>query len=219
MIISQNEGTIAEDQGANKFADLELFKMLLQPHFLFNSLNNLYALSIKKSDQTAEAIAGLSELLEKVVSSSRQEYIPLTQEVDLIMDYIKLEKIWLGETAFLFDFQVSGDTDTIIVPPLLLYTFVENCFKHGIRKCTGKGWSTIRIEVKKGILYFSAKNQVPPWDEEMNNTEKKHPGLGVIAAKELLERKCCGNYELKSTLKGNVYCVDLKIAQLSKISA
>jgi LytS/YehU family sensor histidine kinase len=219
MLISQNELTIPENQSATKLADLELFKMLLQPHFLFNSLNNLYALSIKKSDQTADAIAGLSELLEKVVSSSRMEYIPLSQEVELIRDYIKLERIWLGETTFLLDFQVTGDIDQIIIPPLLLYTFVENCFKHGIRKCAGDGWSTIKIEVKKGNLYFTAKNQVPVWDEEKNNTEKKHSGLGVIAAKELLNKKCCGKYELKNALNGNVYCVDLRISQLSKISA
>nr|MDA3821217.1 histidine kinase [Bacteroidales bacterium] len=188
------------------------------PHFLFNSLNNLYALSIKRSDQTASAIAGLSELLEKVVSSSRQEYIPLSQEVELIKDYIKLERIWLGETTFLFDFQVSGNIDHIMVPPLLLYTFVENCFKHGIRKCSAEGWSTIKVEVKKDTLFFTAKNQVPVWDED-TDTSKQRSGLGVIAAMEMLEKKCCGKYELKNTLNGNVYSVDLRISQLNKISA
>jgi LytS/YehU family sensor histidine kinase len=219
MLISQNQITIPEDQNQSKFADLELFKMLLQPHFLFNSLNNLYALSVKRSDLTASAIAGLSELLEKVVSSSRQEYIPLSQEVDLIRDYIKLERIWLGETTFLLDFQVSGNIDHIMVPPLLLYTFVENCFKHGIRKCTSDGWSTIKVEVRKDTLFFTAKNQVPVWDEEANTSVKQRSGLGVIAAKEMLEKKCCGKYELKNSLNGNVYSVDLRIAQQEKISA
>lgn len=219
MLVSQSELTIANDQKVSKLADLELFKMLLQPHFLFNSLNNLYALSVKRSDQTTDAIAGLSELLEKVVSCSRQDYIPLSREIDLIRDYIKLERIWLGETTFLLDFQVSGDIDEVVVPPLLLYTFVENCFKHGIRRCAGEGWLTIKIQVKKGILFFSAQNLVPSWELEMNNTERKHSGLGVAAAKELLEKKCCGKFTLENGLKGNVYCVALKIDQLSRISA
>ncbi|MFC2080348.1 sensor histidine kinase [Bacteroidota bacterium] len=219
MLVSQNQITIPEDQKTNKFADLELFKMLLQPHFLFNSLNNLYALSVKQSDQTTSAIAGLSELLEKVVSSSRQEYIPLSQEVELIRDYIKLERIWLGETTFLLDFQVSGDIDHIMVPPLLLYTFVENCFKHGIRKCSVDAWTTIKVEVKKNNLFFTSKNLVPVWQEGPETSENKHSGLGVIAAREMLEQKCCGNYELINTLNGNVYSVDLRIDHLNKISA
>jgi len=209
MLISQHEFPMQDDQRAKLPGDLQLFKLLLQPHFLFNSLNNLYALSVKKSDQTTEAIAGLSELLEKVVCCSRQEFIPLTQELTLLEDYIKLERIWLGETSFLLDFQVSGDTDKISVPPLVLYTFVENCFKHGIRKCQGSGWLTLKVAVKKDTLYFSATNLVPGWPEEGDDSEHRSSGFGVVAARELLERKCTGAYKLSCGRKGNVYHADL----------
>jgi len=219
MLISQNNVTLNDDHRTSSPGDLELFKMLLQPHFLFNSLNNLYALSIKQSDQTADAIAGLSDLLEKVVSSTRMDYIPLTQEVELIRDYIKLEKIWLGESGFLLDLEIKGDTDQIVVPPLLLYTFVENCFKHGVRKCAGEGWLSISIVSKRGTLYFSTKNQVPSWEAHEPASGNGRTGLGVVAARELLERKCCGKYRLESGLKNSVYSVDLRIDQLSRISA
>lgn len=218
MLLRQNQLTIPKNQKAARLGDLELFKMLLQPHFLFNSLNNLYALSVKKSEHTAEAIAGLSDLLEKVVSISRKEFISLSQEVELIEDYINLEKIWLGETSFLLDFKKSGDMHEIILPPLLLYTFVENCYKHGIRKCASDGWLRIRIEAIKGVLYFSAKNQVPSWNKDIRNY-RMHEGLGVIAARELLEKRCYGRYELKNGLHNNVYSVELKIDQQNKISA
>ncbi|MFC2090464.1 sensor histidine kinase [Bacteroidota bacterium] len=219
MLLSQSHYAIPEDQRTNKLDDLELFKMLLQPHFLFNSLNNLYALSVKKSDQTSDAIAGLSELLGKVVTCSRQEYIPLSEEVELIRDYIKLERIWLGENSFLLDFQVHGELERFMVPPLVIYTFVENCFKHGIRKCAGDGWSTIKLKVKGDRLFFSSRNNVPKNQDELSGTEKDHIGFGVIAATELLERKCCGRHKLIQSLDKNVYSVDLEIIQLNRKTA
>ena len=155
MIISHQEYNLNEEQRSSKLYNLELFKMLLQPHFLFNSLNNLYALSVKHSDRTSDAIAGLSELLEKVVYYAQLEKVKLTKEVELIQDYINLEKIWLGETNFILDLQISGDLDGVDVPPLVLYTFVENCFKHGIRKCSGNGWVTIHIEARENKLFFN----------------------------------------------------------------
>lgn len=211
MFIQQNDITLPQEQRTGSLRDLELFKMLLQPHFLFNSLNNLYALSVKKSDQTTEAIAGLSDLLAKVVTCSRQELIPLDQEIDLIEDYIRLERIWLGETTFLLDLQVSGETSDFKIPPLVLYTFVENCFKHGVRKCNGDGWLTIKVDVKEGALRFTSKNLVPAWEDEICGNRSRNSGLGIMAVNELLEKKCNGKFELKTGRNGKAYSVDLLI--------
>lgn len=217
MLASHHNISLNDDQKNQRFYDLELFKMLLQPHFLFNSLNNLYALSVKQSDRTTDAIAGLSELLEKVVYYSQLEKISLSKEVELIRDYINLEKIWLGETNFKLDLQVSGDLDSIEVPPLVLYTFIENCFKHGIRKCSGDAWVTIHIEVKKNSLFFNARNLVPDWGDS-NLVESNYEGLGVNAAKEVLEHKCCGQYILKTGTEKKVHSVDLMIKPDKKVA-
>jgi len=203
----------SEEKRAGSLRDLELFKMMLQPHFLFNSLNNLYALSIKKSDQTAEAIAGLSGLLARVVSCSRMEYIPLSREVHLIEEYIGLERIWLGETNFLLDLHVVGQTEELMIPPLVLYTFIENAFKHGIRKCHGDGWLTIRVEVKKNKLHFTAKNKLSRDCQELDGESEKHTELGIKAVNELLEKKCAGRYHLVTGARGDVYRVHLVICQ------
>ena len=216
MLVSQQNISLSEDQKVKRFYDLELFRMLLQPHFLFNSLNNLYALSVKQSDRTSDAIAGLSELLEKVVYYSQLEKITLTKEVELINDYINLEKIWLGEASFKLDIKVSGDLDSIEIPPLVLYTFIENCFKHGIRKCSGDGWVTIHIEVKKSSLFFNTRNLVPEWENEFSDSDYR--GLGVNAAKEVLEHKCCGNYILKTGTMKSVHSVDLMIKPGKKVA-
>ncbi|MCF8347142.1 MAG: histidine kinase [Bacteroidales bacterium] len=209
--MQQNHIALQQDQKAGAFRDLELFKTLLQPHFLFNSLNNLYALAVKRSDQTTDAIAGLSDLLAKVVNCSLQEYISLDQEVSLMKDYVRLERIWLQESGFVYDIQVSGEVEEIQIPPLVLYTFIENCFKHGIRKYKGEGWLTVKIEVEDGVLLFKAKNCIPSFNDEEAGYRTTNAGLGILAVRELLDRKCAGKYDLKAGCKGKTYQVELRI--------
>ena len=185
--------------------------MLLQPHFLFNSLNNLYALSVKHSEKTSDAIVGLSGLLEKVVYYSRLDKITLSKEVMLIKDYICLEKIWLGEADFILDLDISGDLDNIEIPPFVLYTFVENCFKHGIRKCANKAWVSINIDEKDGKLTFRTRNSVPKCDHKVSIMDTNQMGMGVAAAREVLDHKCHGKHYLKIDNANNVHQVDLMI--------
>jgi len=200
-----------EEQQPVSLGNFELFKMLLQPHFLFNSLNNLYALSVKRSAQTTDAIAGLSDLLVRVVSYSQKEFVTVEEEMDLIDQYIALEKIWLGEQGFLLDMQVKGDIGAFEVPPLVLYTFIENCFKHGIRKCKSDGWLTVKVEIRNDTLIFRAKNRVPDAIYGFDDESDGNSGMGIMAAMELLNTKCNGRYFLKKGRKGNIYSVDLQI--------
>lgn len=195
--------------------NLELFKNLLQPHFLFNSLNNLYALSLRKSDQTPEAIAGLSQMLERVVAYSRKETIQLSEEISLIKEYIALERIWLGECSFLLDFQVKGDTEGVTIPPLTIYTLVENAFKHGIRKCRNKGWVTIHLVVKEDKILLKVRNGVQNTEEESRVSTVPATGLGIEAVRKLLESSYRKHYYLEARPIGNVYAVDLIIGRLA----
>jgi len=197
------------------FSNLELFKNLLQPHFLFNSLNNLYALSLRKSEDTSEAIAGLSYLLERVVTFSRKETIPLSEEIALIQEYIALEKIWLGECSFLMDFQVKGDTEGVSIPPLTIYTLIENAFKHGIRKCSNKGWVTIHLVVKDDKILLKVRNGVQPCEDQTKVSPVASTGLGIQAVKKMLESSYRKHYYLDARPIGNVYAVDLIIDRLA----
>jgi two-component system LytT family sensor kinase len=195
--------------------NLELFKNLLQPHFLFNSLNNLYALSLRKSDETPEAIAGLSHLLERVVSFSRRDMVLLSEEIELINDYIALEKIWLGECSFILDFQVKGDTQGISVPPLTIYTLIENAFKHGIRKCPNNGWITIHLVVKEDKLLLKIRNGVQSHTDTHDFAPAAHSGLGMEAVRKLLDSSYRKQYHLDARSIGNVYAVDLIIGRVA----
>ena len=215
MIINQYLVSKNIQRQADSRNNLELFKNLLQPHFLFNSLNNLYALSVRTSDQTSEAIAGLSHLLERVVSYSRQEQILLSEEIGLIEDYISLEKIWLGECSFLLDFQVKGDTTGVSIPPLTIYTLIENAFKHGIRKCENNGWITIHLVVKDDKILLKVRNSVRSCENTEQVAQDPHVGLGIEAVRKLLDDSFKKKYYLDARPIGDVYAVDLIIGRVA----
>lgn len=215
MIIDQYLISKSINRQTDKQNSLELFKNLLQPHFLFNSLNNLYALSVRKSDQTPEAIVGLSHLLERVVTFSRQEKILLSEEIGLIEDYIALEKIWLGECSFLLDFQVKGDTSGVSIPPLTIYTLIENAFKHGIRKCENNGWITIHLLVKDDKILLKVRNSVRSCEDEGQASQDSHAGLGIEAVRKLLDDSFKKQYYLDARPIGDVYAVDLIIGRVA----
>ena len=207
-LISRNQRS-PEDERNN----LELFKNLLQPHFLFNSLNNLYALSLRKSEETPEAIARLSCLLERVVTYSRKETILLSEEIGLIQEYIALEKIWLGECSFLMDFQVKGDTSDVPIPPLTIYTLIENAFKHGIRKCNNNGWLTIHLVVKEDKILLKVRNGVQEAEKNASVSPVAATGLGIEAVRKLLDSSYRKHYYLEARPIGNVFAVDLIIGR------
>jgi LytS/YehU family sensor histidine kinase len=213
MILDQYLISRNYQQQIDERHNLELFKNLLQPHFLFNSLNNLYALSLRQSDQTPGAIAGLSHLLEKVVTYSRKDLISLGEEVALVEDYITLERIWLGEYSFLLDFQVKGDVTDVSIPPLAIYTLIENAFKHGIRKCNGQGWITIHLVVKKDMVLLKIRNSIENCDHSVDGETPVHTGLGIEAVRKLLDGSYRKSYYLDARPIGNVYAVDLIIGR------
>lgn len=215
MIIEQNLVSQEFQQQSENRNSLELFKSLLQPHFLFNSLNNLYALSLRQSDQTPGAIAGLSQLLERVVCYSRKDLISLSEEVALIKDYIALERIWLGEYSFNLDLQIKGDISIVSIPPLAIYTLIENAFKHGIRKCKEQGWITIHLLVKKDKVLLKIRNSIENCENPDEGKTATQPGMGIEAVKKLLDGSFRKSYYLDARPIGNVFVVDLILGRVA----
>lgn len=112
-------------------AELSSLKSQINPHFLFNTLNSIYTLSIKKDDRASEAIINLSGLMRYVIKDANDYKIPLKKEVDYIRNYIELQKARLGNTAKV-RFECSGDPGNKTMAPLILITYIENAFKYGI---------------------------------------------------------------------------------------
>ena len=112
-------------------AELSYLKAQINPHFLFNSLNSIYALAIERSDKTADAVVRLAGMMRYVISEASRDYVSLEKELAYIQDFIELQKIRLGKTIKL-DYQVTGEPGYFKIAPLILIPFVENAFKYGV---------------------------------------------------------------------------------------
>ncbi len=140
-----------------KNAELKLLKAQIHPHFLFNTLNNLYGLTLEKSDHAPEVVLKISALLNYMLYDCNAEKVPLKKEIDHIKNYIELEKLrYSGHLSL--SFVQNGEPAGIMVAPLLLIPFVENCFKHGVSKLTQNAEISIQMIILPDRLDFFAKN-------------------------------------------------------------
>lgn len=137
--------------------ELKFLRTQTNPHFLFNTLNNIYALARKKSDDTADVVMKLSKLLRFMLYESRKERIPLSTEIRMIEDYIELEKIRYNERLTI-RLEKEIDNDGQLIAPLLLLPFIENAFKHGASETRFDSYIHISVELKGGWLKFFIEN-------------------------------------------------------------
>ncbi|MFA5299818.1 MAG: sensor histidine kinase, partial [Lutibacter sp.] len=159
-------------------AELSFLKTQLNPHFLFNTLNSIYSLANKKSDDTTEAIITLSELMKYMIYETNKEFVALQNEIDYIKNFISLQNLRLKDSSGV-RFNVRGKLDYNI-EPLLLISFIENAFKYGT-DYTGKTDITIEIKVENDILSLKVSNYIS-LKEKKNNSS----GVGIENIKSRL---------------------------------
>ncbi len=191
--------------------ELNQLKAQLQPHFLFNTLNNLYTLSLEKSSKTSEGIAKIADLLRSVLYECNDAEIELEKEISLITNFIELERMRYGERLIL-DFDVIGNIKNYKIAPMLLFTFVENCFKHGSSKDPGKPWIKIEVTANDGVMVFNASNSKPP--DSKNKSARKaviKEGIGLSNVKKRLKLLYSGRYQLKFKDSPETFAVALRI--------
>lgn len=186
-------------------AELSYLKAQINPHFLFNTLNSIYSLSIIKSDKTSEAVVKLSGMMRYVLSEAHQERVPLDKEIMYITHYIELQQIRLGNTVQL-EYTVQGDMIGKEIAPLILISFVENAFKHGVN---AEENSAISIQLKAEVDHF--------YMEVKNNKVKsvisieEESGLGIENTKNRLNLLYPNKHELNIQDDGKQFSVILKI--------
>ncbi len=137
--------------------ELSFLKAQINPHFLFNTLNNIYGLSLKNSPQTPDAILKLSELLQFMVHDGAAAEIRLADEIKTLKDYIELEKLRYGNRLQV-DLSLDIDNEDQMIAPLLLIPFVENSFKHGVSESRFNSTISIALKLRNGQLHFNVKN-------------------------------------------------------------
>ena len=153
--------------------ELKFLRNQTNPHFLMNTLNNIYALARKKSDETPEVVMKLSELLRFILYETGERRIKLADEVKVVEDYLELEKMRYSERLSI-RFDKTIDDSSYQITPLLLLPFVENAFKHGVSETRFESFVYIDLVAKNGILNFSIENSK---DSKVINNKKNPIGL------------------------------------------
>ena len=184
-------------------AELNLLKAQVQPHFLFNTLNNIYYLAYKKNENTPAAIAKLSEIMRYFVDNAPNEKIKIDTELKFIRNYIDLEQIRMVH-PLLLNFETHIDEETLI-PPMLLIPFIENIFKHGIDKTKSANWANIYLTQKENALYLKTENPV------ISGLKNEKGGVGLMNLQQRLHLLFGPAATLKTVQKGDVFVAEMKI--------
>ena len=186
-------------------AELNYLKSQTNPHFLFNTLNNIYSLARDKSDLAPESILRLSKMLRFMLYETGGDYIALEQELKIINDYIALEKLRYDESLRI-NFNQDIEDMKQALPPLLLIPLVENAFKHGVSETRSQPFVDIHLSVNKRQLTFTVKNSSEVTPGEAN--VKENIGLSNLRRQlELLYKK----YDLSVQQQKSVFIATLKI--------
>ncbi len=172
-------------------AELRALKGQLQPHFLFNTINNLYALARIKSNKTAPVALKLAQLLRYVLYESQKPKVPLNQEIQLLRDYVELEKLRFDDGRLTVRLDVDLDNPKTEIAPLLLLPLVENAFKHGASEQRDEARISISIVLKNNVLDAKIENTKP--------FDKPHtaPGIGLQNLRRQLELLYPKRHELE----------------------
>ncbi len=188
-----------------KTAELTALRHQLNPHFLFNTLNNLYALALKKSDQTPEVIEKLSDILDYMLYRCNDTFVSLQKEIELLENYISLEKIRYGKRVLVsFEKEIHQD---IKIAPLLLLTFIENAFKHGVSQELKEAYITIKISLEGNQIVFIIENSKPEHSAE----KAAKDCIGLNNVKKQLELLYADNFVLDINDERSSYKVTLKL--------
>jgi sensor histidine kinase YesM len=193
-------------QKENIAAQLQLLKAQIHPHFLFNTLNNIYSYTQNTSPVASSLVMELSDMLRYMLYECNQPLVPLSKEIKMLKDYCALEKVRYDKDL---DLQVDvAVTDELYIAPLLLLPFVENCFKHGASNLLEAAWISLDIKTEGNTMKMKLINSKPV-DEKQCFDHK--PGIGIANVQTRLDLLYAGQYDLTITNEAEVYIVNLTL--------
>ncbi|MEI7896727.1 MAG: histidine kinase [bacterium] len=187
-------------------AELSALKAQVNPHFFFNTLNSLYALSLDKSDKAPELILKLSDLMRYVIYESKDDMVPIGKQLEFLQSYVYLERLRTNDSLDV-RFEVTGDRPEVKTAPLLYLAFIENAFKHGAKDKSDNPYIHIGFNLEHDDrVIFTIENRADPF-------RRKHPGggFGLANVKKRLELLYPGKYKLNISESVTEYRVELTI--------
>jgi two-component system, LytTR family, sensor kinase len=175
------EETMEELQKENTFYKLRYFRTQLNPHFLFNTLNSIYSLSLNKADKAPEVVIRLADIMRFLIYECNEDKIPLEKEIEFIRNYIEIERIRYDADI---QFTIEGDTKDVMIEPFLFISFIENGFKHAIDNSFAKPFIYIKLKVDPHQIALNVINNT---SLELETQSKKISGKGLLNSKSVLE--------------------------------
>lgn len=206
QIASEKAKETAELKSENLNSELKFLKSQVNPHFLFNSLNNLYALAIKKSEKTPDIILKLSDILRYMIYDGEENKVPLRKEVQYLKNYIDLFKL---KDEDIKNIKVHFDEipDSVIVEPMLFIPFVENSFKHSKIEDLDNGWISIDMKLDKNKITFTVANSIPA----TKHSKDEVGGIGLENITRRLSLLYPDRHELSINTEAEKFTVNLTL--------
>ncbi len=196
-----------EVQNEKLTAELAFLKAQINPHFLFNTLNNLYYLAYSKSENTTEVISKLSQVMRYMIYDANHERVLLEKEVEYMQNYIDLERLRLNNQIPI-NFNAEGNVAGVEIAPLILITFLENAFKHGVTTSNPDAFVNISMQVSPDRLKYSVENSKARSAAEDNGGKS---GIGLTNVKRRLELMYPEKHSLKVEDGKDKYYIQLEI--------
>lgn len=197
------EKRAARAEAGKTQAELSFLKAQINPHFLFNTLNNIYSLAVSKSENTADSIMKLSKIMRYVTDEVSRNFVALENEIEFIRDYIDLQRLRLTSKITL-DFSVFGDAATRQIAPLILMPFIENIFKYGISN-REKSEITIHLFIEEKKIRLFCRNKI------FTSAKDERTGIGIENTRQRLEHLYPQQHSLKISTDNGLYTVDLSL--------
>ena len=186
-------------------AELRFLKAQVNPHFLFNALNNIYALSFIQSEKAPEMILKLSDMMSYMLYDCKEDQVLLSSEINYLRNYIDLQQLKKdGEQQIAFD--INGDVSGIMITPMLFIPFFENAFKHGNVDDTTNGWLKSTFTIENGGIDFFIENSVAP-----ERTSLQKGGVGLENIKNRLQLLYPGQYDYSIRQEERTFSVNLQL--------
>jgi sensor histidine kinase YesM len=205
----ESKTRLAQIEKEKAHTELMALKSQVNPHFLFNSLNNIYSLSLKKADETPEVILALSDMFRYMIHEAGEDLIDLTKELEFLSKYVELQQIRSNQGADI-TFKVNGDPGGIRVAPLIFLPFLENSFKHGVKGDPAGGYVHLMIGIGKDDIRFRLTNNKGMKEHQ---GDEKRGGFGLENVRRRLDLQYGDNYTLYITENDKEFSVSLTLTK------
>ena len=191
---------------------LKSLQSQINPHFLLNSMQTIYALSLEKSERTPDVILRLSEILKYTLYETEHPRIGLDKEISLITDYVEMYRYRVDPVRADIKLNIHGDTEDLRIAPMLLIPFIENSFKHGLQLNPGEAFVHISMRLENSFLEFNLRNN----NGRSNSVDlEKRKGIGIENTRQRLELLYPGKHDLKILNEDDTFTVILKLELIS----